>query len=508
MTIKNKKEKSIIPLLTCAFIVAIASIVYELIMGGISSYLLGNSVYQFSITIGLFMTAMGLGSLFSKKIENNLISNFIFIEIALALIGGVSGFILFYSYAVLKFYIPIVFLMIMTIGILTGFELPLITRIIGNQDNLKDTLANTTAADYIGGLIGSVAFPIILLPQLGFIKTSYLVGILNILVAAYLSIKYRDNINNKLNIIAILLVLAILVTGVFTVGDIESFLERKLYRDKVVFSKQSEYQKIVLTEDRDDLRLFLNGNIQFSTKDEYRYHEALIHPALSLLDKRDRILVLGGGDGMAVREILKYPDVKEIDLVDLDKAVTDLAINSRYLLKYNQDSLSNEKVRVINQDAYRYLENSEKIYDAVIVDLPDPNNESLNKLYTTTFYKLIYDHLNSKGVMVAQSTSPYYAAEVFWIIENTIKKAGFDTSPFHVYVPSFGDWGFNLGTKGFQFKPEEINIQVKTKFLSNAQVEKLFVFAKDILDKKQNGINTLIRPILIRAYYNAWDEYN
>jgi len=508
MTIKNKREKSIIPLLTCAFIVAIASIVYELIMGGISSYLLGNSVYQFSITIGLFMTAMGLGSLFSKKVENNLMSNFIFIEIALALIGGISGFILFYSYAVLKVYIPIVFLLIMTIGILTGFELPLITRIIGNHNNLKDTLANTTVADYIGGLVGSVVFPIILLPRLGFIKTSYLVGILNILVAAYLSIRYRDNINRKLNIIAILLVLAILVTGVFTVGDIESFLERKLYRDKVVFSKQSEYQKIVLTEDRDDLRLFLNGNIQFSTKDEYRYHEALIHPALSLLDKRDRILVLGGGDGMAVREILKYPDVKEIDLVDLDKAVTDLAINSRYLLKYNQNSLSNEKVRVINQDAYQYLENSDKKYDAVIVDLPDPNNESLNKLYTTTFYKLIYDHLNTKGVMVAQSTSPYYAAEVFWIIQNTIKKAGFETSPYHVYVPSFGDWGFNLGTKGFQFKPEEINIQVETKFLSNAQVEKLFVFAKDILDKKQDGINTLIRPILIRAYYNAWEEYN
>jgi spermidine synthase len=234
----------------------------------------------------------------------------------------------------------------------------------------------------------------------------------------------------------------------------------------------------------------------------------LVHPALSLLDKKNNVLILGGGDGLAVREVLKYPDVKEIDLVDLDKAVTDLAQNSKYLLKYNHDSLSNEKVQVINQDAYKYLENSKKKYSLVIIDLPDPNNESLNKLYTVAFYRLIYQHLNDKGIIVAQSTSPYYAPEVFWIIHNTIKEAGFYIRPYHTYVPSFGDWGFNIGTKGFKFKPEEIKIQVETRFLSNNQLKKLFVFGKDILNKKQDDINTLIRPVLIRAYYNAWEEYN
>ena len=511
LKLKNNREKrdSIIPLLSCALIVAIASIVYELIIGGISSYLLGNSVYQFSITIGLFMTAMGLGSLFSKYIEKNLISKFIYIEIMLALVGGASGLILFYSYAVLGFYLPIMFLMIMVIGIMTGFELPLMTRIIRSYGDLKDTLANTTAADYIGGLVGSVIFPIMLLPNLGFIKTSYIVGVLNILVAAYLVIKYRDNIRNlKLIVITVILVFSLLIIGIFTVPESEAFLERRLYRDKIVLSQQSEYQKIVITEKRDDLRLFLDGNIQFSTKDEYRYHEALVHPAFSSLDKKDKVLVLGGGDGLAIKEILKYSDVKKIDLVDLDKAVTDLAQQSKYLLKYNQDSLNHKKVRIINQDAYQYVEDCKQKYDLVVIDLPDPNNESLNKLYTVAFYRQIYEHLNNKGAIVAQSTSPYFAPEVFWIIHNTIKQAGFKTRPYHAYVPSFGDWGFNIGTKGYSFNPSSVDLSVETKYLTDDKLEKLFVFGRDIMEKKQDTVNTLIRPILIRAYYNAWEDYN
>lgn len=506
---KSKNFTSILPLLTCAFVVAIASIVYELIIGGISSYLLGNSVYQFSITIGLFMTSMGLGSFFSKYIDEDLMMKFMFIEIALALIGGTCGFILFYSYAVMNTYIPVMFLMIVIIGTLTGFELPLVTRIIGDYKQLKDALANATAADYIGGLIGSVVFPILLLPRLGFIQTSYIVGILNIIIATYLFIKYRDKSRNtKLISVVIILVFGTLVTGFITVDDTEAYLERKLYRDKVVHSSQSEYQKITITEDKDDVRLFLNGNIQFSSKDEYRYHEALVHPALSLLDGEKKVLILGGGDGLAVREVLKYYDIKKIDLVDLDKAITDLAKNSKYLLEYNQDSLSDNRVNIINQDAYQFLEGNKQKYDIVIVDLPDPNNESLNKLYTVAFYRLIYRHLNNQGVIVAQSTSPYFAAECFWIIHNTIKEAGFNTKPYHVYIPSFGDWGFNIGTKGFTYTPDDIKIKVSTKFLNDNQLGNLFVFGKDILNQKTNNINTLIRPILIRAYYNAWGEYN
>ncbi|MEJ6951001.1 polyamine aminopropyltransferase [Natronospora cellulosivora (SeqCode)] len=505
---KVEQAKKVFPFLSCAFVVSIASIVYELLIGGISSYLLGNSVYQFSITIGLFMTAMGLGSYLSKYIQDNLMEKFMFIEIFLALIGGSAGFILFYSYAVLSIYVPIMFLLIISIGTLTGFELPLLTRIIKKYGDLKDVLANATAADYLGGLIGSVLFPIILLPRVGFITTSYIVGILNIFVAAFIFIKFQASLKkNHLIILLILLVFLILFIGILLVEDTEIYLERKLYRDPVVFSQQSNYQRIVITKNKDDVRFFLDGNIQFSSRDEFRYHESLVHPAMSLLKDAKNILVLGGGDGLAIREILKYEEVENIDLVDLDKQVTDLAQTSQYFLKYNENALSDGRVSIINKDAYLFLENSKKKYDIVIVDLPDPNNESLNKLYTVTFYRKIYNSLNEKGVMVAQSTSPYFAPSCFWIIHNTIEKAGFSTSPYHVNVPSFGDWGFNIGTKGFSFNADIINIDIDTKFLSTEKAQSLFVFGKDILNQKDDRVNTLIRPILVEAYYKNWTDY-
>ncbi|MFW5972085.1 MAG: polyamine aminopropyltransferase [Bacillota bacterium] len=509
MDISMKKTGNLIPLMFCTFFVAIASIVYELIIGGISSYLLGNSVYQFSITIGLFMTAMGIGSYLSKYLEDDLMTKFMYIEVLLAFFGGTCGLVLFYSYAVVGVYVPVMFFLIIIIGILTGFELPLLTRIIREYNELKITLANVISADYIGGLIGSVAFPILLLPRFGFITTSFIIGLLNLIVAAFIYFKYFNTGKAVLIKISMFTVAVILIIGLVTVDNAESYLERKLYRDKVIYSEQSKYQKIVVTRNRDDIRLFLNGNIQFSSQDEYRYHEALVHPVFSLVEDRRNVLVLGGGDGLAVREILKYPEVERIDLVDLDKAVTKLAKSSSFFLEYNKNSLENEKVNVINQDAYQFLENSRGLYNIVIVDLPDPNNESLNKLYTTTFYRMIYGHLTDRGAMVVQSTSPYFARTPFWTIHNTIAEANFNTRAYHAYIPSFGDWGFNIGTKNFSFAPEDISIEAETKYLTDEQMPSLFIFGKDILSARENaGINTLTRPVLIKLYYDSWNKYN
>ncbi|WP_255363837.1 MULTISPECIES: polyamine aminopropyltransferase [unclassified Candidatus Frackibacter] len=501
--------KRVTPLMLGTFFVAIASIIYELIIAGISSYLLGNSVYQFSITIGLFMTSMGIGALISKYIERDLITKFILIEIALGLIGGTVAMILFYTYANTNIYVLIMYLAILVIGILTGLELPLLTRVIKEYGEFKIILANVISIDYIGGLIGSVLFPLVLLPKFGFIKTSYIVGLLNLLVALVMLFKYREQIRfNKLIGAILILIMIILTIGSFNVKDIENYLEQRLYQDNVVYSNQSKYQKIVITKDREDIRLYLNGNIQFSSKDEYRYHEALVHPALSLTGAKSRILVLGGGDGLVVRELLKYNEIRQIDLVDLDKTVTDLAQESRYFLQVNNDSLNNRKVNIYNQDAYQYIVSNNEKYDLAIIDLPDPNNESLNKLYTVNFYNLIYQNLNDRGVMVVQSTSPYFAPRAFWSIYNTIQKAGFNTKPYHAYVPSFGDWGFTLATKNFKFSPHDIHIKVPTKFLSDEKVSALFEFGKDTMQFKSEGqVNTLINPSLIKEYYNAWKGY-
>ena len=512
MNLEMKKVKKIMPLMFSTFFVAIASIIYELIIGGISSYLLGNSVYQFSLTIGFFMTAMGIGALISKYISKTLLTKFILIEILLGVIGGFTAISLFVSFAITNSYQLIMYLLILVIGALTGLEIPLLTRLIQKNNSIKVALANVLSVDYLGGLAGSILFPIILLPTLGFILTSYLMGLLNLVVALIIYLKYKEQIKEqRLVLVVLLLAIATVGLGIIKADKMEHYLERRLYRDQVVYSKQSKYQKIVITKDDQDLRLFLNGNIQFSSQDEYRYHESLVHPVMSLVDQPQHILILGGGNGLVIKQLLKYNNLEQIDLVDLDQAVTTLAQENKYLLKVNNNSLEDKRVKIYNQDAYQFLRSSKQKYDVIISDLPDPNNESLNKLYTTTFYNLVYNHLKDQGGFVVQSTSSYFAPQSFWIIHHTINSSQFEEAiPYHCYVPSFGDWGFNLALKGKKnkFARANLDITVETKYLSEENIISLFSFAKDVLRwKNKVNKNILFKPILIDHYYHEWKTY-
>lgn len=397
----NCEQINASPLLFAVFIIAICGIVYELIIGAISSYLLGDSVKQYSITIGLFMSAMGIGSYATKRLRHNLFDFFVAIELSIGLFGGLSAIILFASYAFTQIYYLVMYSTIIIIGILVGLEIPIITRIIEEkQSNLRITIANVLSFDYIGALLGSLFFPLILLPNLGQIKTAFLIGFINIVVANLIIYKYKDFIKNIKIMKTLAILFAILIGMGFIMGDYASnFIEDNIYRDKIIYRKQTKYQKMVVTKHRDDLRLFLNGNIQFSSFDEYRYHEALIHPAMSLAKKTKEILILGGGDGLAAREILKYDEVENIVLVDLDPEVISFCRTNPLIKKLNNNSLKNNKVHVVNQDAFKYLENTSQKFDVIIVDLPDPNNESLNKLYTNIFYRLIYQHINKGGML-------------------------------------------------------------------------------------------------------------
>ncbi|MBM7556693.1 polyamine aminopropyltransferase [Halanaerobacter jeridensis] len=507
---KVKDIKTVLPLIFSTFFVAIASIVYELVIGGISSYLLGNSVWQFSITIGLFMTAMGVGSLLSKYITQELMTKFILIEIALGLIGGFAAVLLFTSFALSNSYKLVMYILILIIGSLTGLEIPLLTRLVRRYEDIKVVLANLMSIDYVGGLVGSILFPIILLPNLGFIMTSYLMGLLNLAVAVVIYFKYQEQFNRAKVILSLLIIAILALTyGTTQAQQTQNYLEQRLYRDKVVYSQQSKYQKIVITKDNQDLRMFLNGNIQFSSQDEYRYHESLVHPVMSLVKEHHQILVLGGGDGLVVKQLLQYPEVEKIDLVDLDRAVTTLAQHNKYLLAINDNALANKKVTIYNQDAYQFLEQSKEKYDVIISDLPDPNNESLNKLYTINFYNLAYNRLHSQGGLAVQSTSSYFAPRSFWTINQTIKNSYFNfVKPYHCYVPSFGDWGFNLALKGRKIKVGNINLKVNTKYLTEENLSTLFHFAKDVAKfKDQVQENTLIEPVLIGQYYREWENY-
>ena len=488
-------------LLVTTLLISICSIIYELIISSLSSYLQGDSITQFSITIGLYMSAMGIGSYLSKYMKNNLFNKFVFIEMSVGILGGFSTLILFITNIYTEIYDLIMYILIIMIGIFVGLEIPILTRIIeSNESNVRKNLANIFTFDYIGGLIGSIAFPIILFPKLGFITTTFLVGSINIGVALLIILKYKKYIE-KYKLVKIITIICLVIILVFlcTGGIIANKIEEGLYRDDVILSEQTAYQKIVMTKHKDDIRLFLDGNLQFSTMDEYRYHEALVHIPMLYAKSHERILVLGGGDGLAVREILKYDDVKEIVLVDIDKQMTDLCTDNAEISKLNNHSLENEKLKVINEDAYIYVQENKEKFDVIIIDFPDPNNENLNKLYTNVFYNYVKANLTHDGVMVCQSTSPYYAKKSFWCINKTIKTQFENVLPYHLQVPTFGEWGFNLAFNGDNTRQK---LAVETKYLTDENIDTMFVFGKDEnVDLTQIEENNMFKPSLV-LYYN------
>ena len=492
-------------LMLTTLIISGCSIIYEVLISSISSFLVGDSIKQFSITIGLYMSAMGLGSYLSKYIKTNLFDWFVAVEIGVGTLGGISTLILFLSNIYIGSYELIMYIEIILIGTFVGFEIPLLTRIIeDNTNNLRITLSTIFSFDYIGGLIGSIAFPLILLPNLGYFTTAFFVGSLNIIVSLIIVYRYKEYIKNiiafKVITISILLVM---ISGVMFSDNIANSIEGKLYRDKVILSQQTKYQNIVVTKHKDDLRLFIDGNIQFSASDEYRYHESLVHIPMNVANRVEKVLILGGGDGLAVREVLKYPEVKKVTLVDLDEEMVKLSMSNRHITKINKNSLSSEKVELIYDDAFNFIEQCKEIYDVIIVDLPDPNNESLNKLYTNVFYRLCGNILSNEGAMSVQSTSPYYAKESYWCINKTIEEEGFNVIPYHVEVPTFGDWGFQLAAKA-PIDTKLIKLDIETKFLNDEAIDGLFKFSKDELaNKDEITTNTLVKPQLLKYYLDA-----
>jgi spermidine synthase len=510
-------------LLVSVFIIATCGILYELLISSISTYFLGSSILQFSITIGLFMSFMGIGSYLSKFIQTRLLDHFITIEIGLGFLGGLSAFLLYCSYSVTEHYYLVAFLLIATLGTCIGLEIPLVTRIVNSYTSLKDTMAQVLSFDYIGALLASVIFPLVLLPYLGTMRTSFLIGILNLSVALFNSRIFKEQLTYAQNQFWTALLLSVVLLGGFLYSfRITSFFEQFVYQDEIILTRQSPYQRIIVTKWNQDLRLYLNGHLQFSTADEYRYHEPLVHIPMTLARNREKILVLGGGDGMVLREIFKYADVQKVDLVDLDPEMTSLAIRNPVFKKVNGSSLTNTKVKVYNQDAFTFVKNATDLYSVIIIDLPDPNDTGLGKLYTREFYKMLQKRLAVDGVMVTQATSPYFATQAFWCIAHTIRDVFPAVQPYTVYVPSFGQWGFVLAANRLPIAtPDKVSADTshtgletsltaylqknlfrhpkQFRFLSPAVIPSLFVFDPDT-DELPTQSNTLDTQILVQYY--------
>ena len=491
-----------VPLLVSVFIIATCGLVYELIAGTIASYLLGDSITQFSTIIGAYLFSMGIGSYAAKYVSKGLIARFIQIEIMVGLLGGASSTLLFLAFQEVAAFRLVLYLLVGLIGALVGMEIPLMLRILKDQLQFHDLVSKVLSLDYLGALAASIIFPLWLVPKVGLVRASIIFGVLNVGVALWACRLFREHLP-AVRLLAAEAIVALILLGVgFAAADrITDLSEAHLYSDEVIYSRTTPYQRIVLTRSRDDIRLYLGGHLQFSSFDEYRYHEALVHPGLASVAKPDRVLVMGGGDGLAIREILKDPRVQSITLVDLDPAMTTIFRDHPMFSQLNNHSFLDPKVHVINADAFVWLKENEGQYDFIVVDFPDPSNYSLGKLYTTTFYGLMRRHLAPDGVGVVQSTSPLFARQSYWCIAETMKSSGFAVTPYHVFVPSFGEWGYVIATHGAFHLAEAYPPGLR--FLNATTAKTLFEFPED-MKAVPVEINRLNNQILVHYYDSEW----
>ena len=493
-------------LLISVFVVATCGLVYELIAGALASYLLGDSVTQFSTIIGVYLFSMGIGSFFSKFFKKNLIATFVQVEVMIGFIGGFSACVLFLSFDWVIHFRLLLYSIVSVIGMLVGFEVPILMRILKDRYEFKDLVSNVFTFDYIGALFASLLFPLVLVPHVGIMRSSFLFGMLNVGVALLAIFRFRDDMPWPRHLkTQSFMVLALLVFGFAYSDNLLSWAEVASYQDKVIFSRSTHYQKIVLTRSKQDMKLYLNGNLQFSSSDEYRYHETLVHPGASSARHLKRVLILGGGDGLAAREVLKYPSIEKIVLVDLDAEMTRLFQTNPELMRLNEDSLNHPKIQVVNDDAFLWLRGNQELFDLAIVDFPDPSNFSLGKLYSESFYRTLGRSLAMDGTFVVQSTSPYYAKKSFWIINETIRASGFSTLPYHAYVPSFGEWGFIMGGRMTPTFP--MTLPAGLRFLSTQLFSQMTEFPMD-MQYKTREINRLNNQILVRTFEHEWAQFS
>jgi len=493
-------------LVISVFFVASCGLAYELIAGALSSYLLGDSVLQFSTVIGCYLFAMGVGAHASRYVrEPQVLTRFVDIELAIGLFGGVAAALLFLTFAWLSApFRALLYVLVFVIGALVGMEIPLVMRALNaRRAEFDDLVSRVLTFDYLGALAVALLFPMLLAPHLGLTRTGFLFGLVNVGVALWTIHSFGAQIEQaRQRILRAGIVFALLGAGFVAADRLVYWGERGMFGDEIVHALTTPYQRLVITRWRDDLRLYINGNLQFSSRDEHRYHEALVHPAMQSLPWARSVLILGGGDGLALREVLRYDTVKQVTLVDLDPEMTHLFSTSASLVALNHGSFHDPRLHLINADAARWLESDDESFDVAFVDFPDPSNFALGKLYSVPFYALLRKRVAAHGLVVVQATSPYFAPHAYWSIEATLREAGFRTYPYHTYVPSFGEWGFILASAEGDFTPPD-QYRLPMRYLNGAVTQEMFTFPPD-MQRVAVEANHLNNQALVQYFDEDW----
>jgi spermidine synthase len=534
------------------FIMGACGLAYEYTLSKVAGDILGDSVRQWAIIIGTMMFFMGVGADLQKYLKDtHILDLFILFEIIIGLAGafGPIAYIYFYGHFPMHF-VLVKYFFIILIGLIIGLEIPLITRVNEQFINkLRLNLAAVLKMDYVGSLAGALAWIFLLPLFFEQIEAAFVLGALNIFVAAFTLVFFKKMLKLRLLLVSAILVAATAISiGFVNAKEWRAFSEQYLYRDRVVFSETTRYQHIVLTQSRsNDISCYINGHLQFNSADEYIYHENLVHPAFSIAPYHNNVLILGGGDGLALREVLKYKDVQKVVLCDIDPHMTALAKNNPFISAINENSLADARtviiknntlvpadtidvyipnknvfhnrqqdivarVEIINLDATSFVEQISGIYDIIILDFPDPNAQGLGKLYSQQFYQRLYSKLSADGIIVQQATSPYHAKEVFLCIGRTLESSGFSVVPYKDNVPSFGEWGWWIAAKKERYSSATIiqklstidRLAVETMYLTPAVLKSLLVFGKDQLQTGETTVNSLANNIIFQYYLESW----
>jgi spermidine synthase len=488
------------------FVIAACGLGYELVAGALSSYLLGDSVTQFSVAIGTYLFALGVGAWLSRFVERRLVVRFVDLELAVAFAGGTSAALLHVAFERSHWFRPVLYGEILLVGALVGLELPLLMRIVKDELEFKELVARVLTFDYVGALIVSVAFPLVLVPKLGIVRSALAFGVVNALVALWSTWIFAERLPRRGWLRLRCAAVALLLGGGMAAADLFVLRTEELaYGDEIVLAKTTPYQRIVVTQNPAGFQLYLNGGLQFSSVDEYRYHEALVHPAFAIVAEPRRVLILGGGDGLALREVLRHEAVERVTLVDIDPAMIGLARSFAPLARLNGRAFEDRRVEVVNDDAMRWLEERRGLFDVAIVDFPDPSSFSIGKLYTTAFYQRLARSLAPDGALVVQSTSPLFSRRSFWCVVRTIESCGLTARPYHAFVPSFGEWGFVLAARRDFAVPATAPAGLRS--LDGATMAALFQLGPD-MGPLEVEPNRLDNQILVRYYEDEWRRMN
>ena len=499
------------------FATGLSGIVAEYILSTLATYFLGDSIFQWTMILSIMLFSMGVGSRISASFTTRILEKFLWAEFALSLLTSTGALCCYVMMGYTSYIGIVIYGFAIAIGLLIGMEIPLVTRINEENEELRTNIAGVLENDYYGSLIGGLFFVFVGLPYLGLTHTPFVLGGINFLVAIMLFWKLRSYVAITPRRIFTFLIPALFGTLVFLgYGADEIILhgEQKRFGDKVVFSEQTRFQKIVITQYKEHYWLYLNGSKQLCTFDEWLYHEPLVHPVMHLSKSPKSVLILGAGDGCAIREVLKYEDVEEITLVDIDPEMTKIGKTNPIFTKLNDSAYYDPKVKVINQDAFQFLMETNAFYDVMILDFPDPKSIDINRVYTREFYQLCNKRLRAHGVMVTQAVSPYYTTKAYRSIERTVAAAGFNVLPIHNHVYSFGEWGWVIGSKTLEADEIKDELQhtsfddIESQWITPESIMLMTSFGKDLSNADSVEVNTIHNPVLYRYYLDGdWARY-